>query len=330
MERNMKKKVVLYKRIPDSELARLEAHFSVTCFDGIHDSNRADFMRALADADAVLGSGYKLSADIFAGAQKLKVLSTISTGIDGFDVDYLTRHNVAIMHTPDVLTDTTADAIFALLMCAARRTTEVNNLITSGGWQGGIGADYFGVDVHHKTLGILGMGRIGYAVAKRAHLGFDMPINYYNRSVNSKAEQNLSATKMELEQLLAESDFICSILPATKETEQLIGEREFSLMKPSAIFINGGRGSSVDEEALISALESRTIRAAGLDVFNVEPLPSSSKLMRLDNVVMFPHIGSATSETRSVMIRCAGGNVIAVLNGDISKNCANRAQLTQS
>lgn len=317
----MKDKVVLYKKIPDQQQQSLSQTFNLVCFDKIDENNLEQFLHEIKDAVGLIGAGFKLDKNILKHAPHLKVISTISVGYDHFDLDYLKHHNIALMHTPNVLTDTTADTIFSLIMCTARRTTELNNLVRSGAWVNNLKDAYFGIDVYGKKLGILGMGRIGYAVAKRAHLGFDMQVSYYNRSANSAAETNLKAQKMELDELLATSDFVCSILPANQQTDLLIGQRELALMKSSAIFINGGRGNVVDEDALAKALQDRTIRAAGLDVYKVEPLPTSSPLMDLDNIVLFPHIGSATAETRLAMIDCAIDNLVAAYHGDLSKNC---------
>tara|TARA_R110001592_G_scaffold18527_2_gene76770 strand:+ start:2799 stop:3776 length:978 start_codon:yes stop_codon:yes gene_type:complete len=320
----MKNKVVLYKKIPVQEQQLLSEHFNLVCFDKIDSSNLNEFINEIKDADGLIGAGVNLHVDILKHALQLKAISTISVGYDNFDLNYLNQRKIALMHTPDVLTNTTADTIFTLIMCAARRTTELNNLVTSGQWTNNLKDGYFGVDIHGKKLGILGMGRIGYALAKRAHYGFDMKINYYNRSVNEKAQQDFNAEKMELEQLLTTSDFVCSILPANEQTNLLIGQRELELMKPSAIFINGGRGNVVDETALANALKNRSIRAAGLDVYQVEPLPQSSPLMSLDNVTLFPHIGSATAETRDAMITCAIENLKAACAGDLTNNCVNK------
>lgn len=319
----MNHNLVLYKCIPEAELARLNLSFSVECFDGVNPDNLAEFTTALKNADALIGSSVNLGKELLDQAPNLKVISTISTGIDCFDLSYLNKRNIALMHTPDVLTETTADTIFALMMCTARRTTELNNLVTSGLWTKNLEEQHYGTDVYGKTLGILGMGRIGYAIAKRAFCGFDMSVNYYNRSVNKKAEQDFLAKKMSLDTLLEQSDFVCCVLPSTADTELLIGKRELNLMKSTAIFINGGRGNVVDEEALIEVLSNQTIRAAGLDVYQVEPLPCSSKLTGLPNVVLFPHIGSATKETRLAMVNCAIDNVIAALEGRLKRNCAN-------
>lgn len=320
----MAKKVIVYKRIPESELNKLQAHFNVTCFDTINDDNRAEFLTALQDAEGILGSSIDMGADVLDRAPKLKAASTISVGTDNFDLAYLAQRHIPLMHTPDVLTNTTADTIFMLLMCAARRAVELSNLVREGHWKSLIGSSLYGIDVHGKTLGIIGMGRIGCAIAKRAHCGFDMKIQYHNRSVNSEAEQQFGATRVEFETLLKTSDYICVMTPLTTETEHLIGAKEFAMMKKDAIFVNGARGRVVDEEAMIEALRNGTIRAAGLDVFAVEPLPSDSPLCQLNNAVLLPHAGSATVETRQAMVECAVDNLIAALAGDISKNCANR------
>lgn len=323
----MKYKVVAYKKMPLHQQTLLNQHFNLVCFDKIDIHNRQQFIDEIKDADGLIGAGVKLDKEILQYALTLKVISTVSVGYDHFDVDYLTERNIALMHTPDVLTNTTADTLFTLILCAARRTTELNNLVTSGQWKNNLKDSYFGVDVHGKRLGILGMGRIGSALAKRAHFGFDMSISYYGRSVNPQAENEFNAQKMELDELLSTSDFVCCILPASKATDLLIGARELALMKSSATFINGGRGNIVDEQALATALKERTIRAAGLDVYQVEPLPSSSPLMGLDNIILFPHIGSATTETREAMGQCAIDNISAALNKDLTKNCVNAKNL---
>ncbi|MHA2937614.1 2-hydroxyacid dehydrogenase [Vibrio sp. RC27] len=323
----MKSKIVLYKPLPECQRQRLEALFYVTAFDYVNDHNQAEFMAALEDAEGLIGAGDYMGPEILQHAKKLRAASTISVGTDQYDLEYLASRNIPLMHTPGVMNNTTADTIFMLMMCAARRTVELSNFVRNGEWKGSIGEAFFGTDVYGKTLGIIGMGRIGYAIARRAHLGFDMNIQYYNRSQHKEAEQHLSATKMSLKEVLSSSDFICVMVPLTKETEGLIGQPEFELMKSSAIFVNGSRGKVVDEAALIDALTHKTIRAAGLDVFEVEPLPGDSPLCQLDNAVIVPHIGSATTETRHNMATCAVDNLIAALNGDVTKNCANHALL---
>lgn len=319
----MRKKVILYKAIPLQERKRLDEIFDVTYFDSIDDSNRDAFFTVLAETDGIIGSSVEMSSNVLNKAPRLKAASTISVGTDQYDLDYLAKRNIPLMHTPNILNETTADTIFTLIMCTARRAIELSNMVREGRWKKSIGEEQYGTDVHGKTLGIIGMGRIGYAIAKRAHFGFNMPIQYSNRSHNEVAENDLNATYMNMETLLKTSDFICVMAPLTAQTEHLIGEKEFALMKESAIFINGSRGKVIDESALIDALTRGSIRAAGLDVFDIEPLSANSPLCKLDNAVLFPHIGSATAETRLNMVACAVDNLIRALNGDLSKNCAN-------
>ena len=320
----MKRKVILYKEIPEHERQRLEAEFDVSFFNGLNEQNQEAFLAALSQAEGLIGSSADMTPERLDLAPKLKAASTISVGTDQYDLNYLAKRNIPLMHTPGVLDETTADTLFTLIMCTARRAVELSNLVREGKWHKHIGEAYFGTDVHGKTLGIIGMGRIGYAIAKRGHFGFNMKIQYSNRSRKEDAEQTLNAIYMDMEALLKTSDFVCVMTPLTAETERLIGAKEFAMMKKDAIFINGSRGKVIDEAALIDALSNGTIRAAGLDVFEVEPLPGDSPLCKLDNAVLFPHIGSATTETRLAMVSCAIDNLINALNGDISKNCANK------
>ena len=319
----MKPNIVLYRKIPDDLFARLQEECQVIFFDGINADNRAAFIEALAEAEGVIGTGVKFTDELMAAAPKLRAASTITVGYDDFDVAKLSERGVALMHTPGVLTETTADTIFTLVLCAARRITELAEKVKNGEWQSSIGPDWYGSNVHGKTIGILGMGRIGYAVAKRAHLGFDMNVIYYNRSAKPEAEQQLNARRCSLDEVLKEADFICNVLPLTPETHHIINRDSLAKMKSSAFFINGGRGASVDEIALIGALKSGIIKGAGLDVFEKEPLPVSSELLSLPNIIALPHIGSATHETRYEMSKLAVENLLAALNGDLSKNCVN-------
>lgn len=325
----MKPKVLLYRAIPDQERQRLDEHFDVTFFNSVNESNQDAFLVALAETEGLIGSSLDLPPERLDLAPKLKAASTISVGTDQFDLAYLAQRNIPLMHTPGVLNETTADTLFTLIMCTARRAVELSTMVREGRWTSNVGEALYGTDVHGKTLGIIGMGRIGYAIAKRGHFGFDMKIQYSNRNRKPDAEQDLNATYMDMEELLKTSDFVCVMTPLTPQTERLIGAKEFAMMKKSAIFINGSRGKVIDEAALVEALSNGTIRAAGLDVFEVEPLPASSPLCKLDNAVLFPHIGSATTETRLKMVTCAVDNLINALNDDISQNCANKKQLNR-
>ncbi len=319
----MKPSVILYKALPDALQQRLENHFTVTRVNNLSPETVQQHAEAFAGAVGLLGSSEKVDAALLEKMPKLRATSTISVGYDNFDVDALNARNVLLMHTPTVLTETVADTLMALVLSSARRVVEVAERVKAGEWTKSIGPDWFGTDVHGKTLGIVGMGRIGLALAQRAHFGFNMPILYNARRQHKEAEERFNARYCELDTLLQEADFVCLILPLTDETHHLMGKAQFEKMKKSAIFINAGRGPVVDEQALIAALKNGEIHAAGLDVFEQEPLPASSELLKLPNVVALPHIGSATHETRYNMAACAVDNLIDALQGKVDKNCVN-------
>ena len=319
----MKPSVILYKKLPDDLEQRLDALFSVTRVPNLNDETVQQHAAEFAKAAGLLGAGGKVDAALLDKMPALRVASTVSVGYDNFDVDALTARKVVLMHTPTVLTETVADTLMALVLSTARRVVEVAERVKAGEWQKSIGPDWFGTDVHHKTIGIVGMGRIGMALAQRAHAGFGMPVLYNARRHHKEAEERFGARYCELDALLQEADFVCLILPLTDETRHLFGAEQFKKMKSSAIFINAGRGPVVDEEALIEALKSGEIHAAGLDVFEQEPLPRSSELLTLPNVVALPHIGSATHETRYNMAADAVNNLINALDGKVEKNCVN-------
>ena len=319
----MKPSIILYKALPDDLHQRLEDHFTVTRVDNLDPETVQKNAEAFANAEGMLGSSEKVDAALLEKMPKLRATSTVSVGYDQFDVDALNERGIFLMHTPTVLTETVADTMMALVLSTARRVVEVAERVKAGEWKQGIGPDWFGIDVHHKTLGIIGMGRIGLALAQRAHFGFGMPILYNARRHHSEAEERFQARYCDIDTLLQESDYVCVVLPLTDETHHMIGAEQFKKMKSSAIFINAGRGPVVDEQALIAALKSGEIHAAGLDVFEQEPLPVDSPLLSLPNVVALPHIGSATHETRYNMAACAVDNLIDALNGKVEKNCVN-------
>ncbi len=313
-------KIVAYKSLPPDVLSYLQEHADVTTVDPRdHDA----FVDALKDADGAIGASTKITPAMLDTAPRIKALSTVSVGFDAFDVDDLNRRGIVLTHTPDVLTESTADTVFALILASARRVVELAEWVKAGEWKASLGEQYFGVDVQGKTLGIVGLGRIGGAVARRAALGFRMNVLYTNRSPNAQAERDYGAKKVELDELLASSDFVLLQVPLTPETRNLIGAAELSKMKRSAILINASRGPTVDEPALIEALKNGTIRAAGLDVFVEEPLPADSPLLKMKNVVALPHIGSATHETRHAMNKNAAENLIGALDGTLTKNMVN-------
>ncbi len=315
--------VVLYKGVPPDVRARLAEAFSLTEFDGVNDGNRAAFMAALGRADGAIGVGLNVGPALLDAAPRLKAWATISVGYDQFDVADLTRRGIVLTNTPDVLTETTADTVFSLILSSARRGVELAELVKAGGWKASLGEAHFGTDVHGKTLGIVGMGRIGGAVARRAALGFGMKVLYSNRSRNEAAEAAYGAEHRALPDLLAQADFVVTLVPLSPATERLIGANEFAQMKRGAIFINAARGKVIDEAALIGALASGHLRAAGLDVFEREPVPVDSPLLTMKNVVALPHIGSATHETRHAMASCAADNLIAALGGGSLRNAVN-------
>lgn len=307
----MKKQVIIYSAIPDECVAELKKEFEV--ITAAPDS--PEFEQALPSASGLIGSGLSVDYALLNRMPSLKVVSNISAGYDNLDIHELTKRGILATNTPDVLTETTADAIFGLLISTARRIPELDRFVKEGKWTGKISNSLFGVDVHGKTLGIIGMGKIGQAVAERARLGFKMEILYHNRMRNPEAEAKLDATYLDLYGLLRQSDFVCLMAPQTPETIKMIGDRQFRMMKESAIFINGSRGALVDETALVDALKSGQILAAGLDVFEKEPIDIDHPLLKLPNAVTLPHIGSATSETRLEMARLAVQNLIAGLRG---------------
>ncbi len=320
----MKPSVILYKALPENLQKRLEDHFTVTRVKDLSPDTVAQHADVFASAAGLLGSSEKVDVALLKKMPKLHAASTVSVGYDNFDVDALNARKILLMHTPHALTETVADTLMTLILSTARRVVEVAERVKAGEWTKSIGPDWFGVDVHGKTLGIVGMGRIGLALAQRAHFGFNMPILYNARRRHNEAEERFNARYCELDTLLQEADYVCLILPLTDETHHLIGKAAFEKMKKSAIFINAGRGPVVDEKALIEALQNGEIHAAGLDVFEQEPLPLDSPLLTLPNVVSLPHIGSATHETRYNMAATAVDNLIAALGGGkVERNCVN-------
>ena len=322
----MTQHVVLYKKLSAPLMQRLQAQAEVTLIDDPKSSDGLARLRdALPHADALLGASVKLDAELLDLAPKLKAVSSVSVGVDNYDIEYLTRRGILLTNTPDVLTETTADTGFALIMATARRVVELATMVRDGQWQQNIGPKHFGSDVHGKTLGIIGMGRIGEAVAQRGHFGFGMPVIYHSHSPKPAVEARFNAHYRSLEDLLREADFVCLTVPLTAETEGLIGAEQFAQMRPETIFINIARGKVVDERALIAALQNGQIRAAGLDVFEQEPVSPDSPLLKMNNVVATPHMGSATHETREAMARCAVDNLLAALAGERPKDLVNPA-----
>lgn len=314
-----RQKVLVFRPLPPDQLARIEAEHDVTVANPRQAEQADTFHQALAEANGLIGASYPVDAALISNAPQLKVVSSVSVGVDNYDLAALKTRGITLCHTPGVLTETTADTLFALIMASSRRLVELANHVRAGHWVRTIDEDLFGWDVHGKTLGIVGFGRIGQALAKRAALGFGMPVMYHARrpvALDKTCPELLGkATHTPLDDLLHQADIVALVLPLSAHTRGLIGAREFGLMKPGAIFINGARGPIVDEAALLDALNSGRLRAAGLDVFVTEPLPVDSPLRTHPKVTALPHVGSATFETRHAMATLATTNLLLALAG---------------
>ena len=314
-----RKNVLVFRELPSDQLARLRAQHAVIEANPRVTEQAATFRAALAIADGMIGSSYPVDEALLACAPQLKVISSVSVGVDNYALPALAARGIMLCHTPGVLTETTADTIFSLIMASSRRLVELANFVREGHWQRNIDEDLFGWDVHGKTLGILGFGRIGQALARRAALGFRMPVLYHCRQPVNLAHELPElvgkATPTPLDYLLEHADIVAVVLPLSNLTRGLMGAREFGLMKPGAIFVNGARGAIVQEDALLHALNHGNLRAAGLDVFATEPLPLNSPLRTHPKVTALPHIGSATFETRHAMATLATTNLLDALGG---------------
>lgn len=310
----MKPLVYVTRKLPDEVLKPL--HEAAT----VHMWEREDvpvprdvLLSETKEATAILTMlTERIDEELLDSCNQLKIVANMAVGYDNINVEYAHKKNIIVTNTPDVLTDTTADLTFALLMATARRLLEASDCIKRDEWQTWSPFFLAGTDVHHKTIGIVGMGRIGEAVARRAK-GFDMNILYHNRRRKPDAEKALQARYCSFDELLKASDFVVCLAPLTAETKHLFNESAFKKMKKSAIFINASRGALVDEKALYRALTTGQIRAAGLDVFEQEPIRSDHPLANLPNVVALPHIGSATYETRMKMASLAVENIVSYL-----------------
>lgn len=314
-----RKNVLVFRELPDDQLARLQAAHEVIVANPRVAAQRGVFDAALPEAHGLIGSSFPVDDALLARAPKLEVVSSVSVGVDNYALPALHARGIMLCHTPGVLDETVADTVFALLMATSRRVVELANLVREGRWTKNIGEDLFGFDVHGKTLGLLGFGRIGQAIARRAALGFGMPVLYHARRPVDLAAQAPElqgrATHTPLNELLARADIVVAMLPLSDSTRGMIDASVFGAMKPGAIFINGGRGATVREDALLAALDGGTLRAAGLDVFATEPLPADSPLRTHPRVTPLPHIGSATHETRHAMAELATTSLLQALAG---------------
>jgi glyoxylate reductase len=320
----MKPKVYITRRILDDQLALIENVCEVEMWGDQEVPVPYEVLESsIGDVDGLLCLlTDRIDAALLDKAKHLKVISNMAVGYNNIDVAAATERGIMVTNTPGVLTETTADLTFALLMATARRMTESSEFLRKGEWQTWSPMLLTGQDIYGATLGIVGMGRIGEAVARRAK-GFDMKIVYHNRTRKPDVESELGATWVDMESLLKASDFVCVLTPYTAETANLIGRRELALMKKSAILINTARGGIVNEEALYEALSDGTIWAAGLDVFEKEPVSPDHPLLTLPNVTALPHIGSASIRTRRRMMELSVEHLLAAISGQRPKNVVN-------
>ncbi|MBP1990280.1 2-hydroxyacid dehydrogenase [Paenibacillus eucommiae] len=316
----MKPVVFIDRVIPAEVEAYIAEHCDYSRWDRPERMSRELLLEKLANVDGLLTGGAKIDNELLEHAPKLKVVSSMSVGYNHYDTAAMKARGVMGTNSPYVLDETVADLAFALILGTARRTSELAEYVKAGKWQADDNEVLYGVDVHHATLGIIGLGRIGEAIARRGKFGFGMNVLYHNRSRKQAVEDELGVSYRSLDELLSTADFIVLMTPLTPETTRLIGRREFELMKPSATFINVSRGQTVDEEALIEALQNKKIRAAGLDVFNQEPADPGNPLLQLPNVLALPHIGSATAQTRFDMAMLAAKNLVSAVTGHVPPN----------
>lgn len=321
----MKPYIFISRKLPEEVVGPLQDKYEVSMWDKedvvvprhrlLEEAKRADALLTMLSE--------QVDEELLSVAKNVKVIANCAVGYDNIDVPAATRCGVAICNTPDVLTDTTADLTFALLMATARRIVESAEFIKNGSWKSWSPMLLAGHDIHHKKIGIVGMGNIGVAVAKRA-FGFDMEILYHNRTRKVEAEERLGARYCSFDVLIETADFVVCLTPLTAETKNLFTRDVFKRMKKTAIFINASRGPVVNEKDLFDALETGEIAAAGLDVFEKEPIDHQHPLLKLANVVALPHIGSATVETRMSMMKLCVDNIDAILSGEEPKTLVNR------
>jgi len=310
----MNKKVVVFSQIDPEILGRLQAQYDVVVIDPKQGDVNQQIQQHVQDADGMIGAGRLLNQSNLATAKQLKIISSVSVGYDNYDVAYLNQKNIWLSHTPHVLTETTADLAFTLLMSAARKVPYLDHWTKTGEWKRTVSQAQFGQDIYGKTLGIIGLGNIGAAIARRGLYGFNMNILYHNRHEKLEMAQPLNAQYCSLEQLLQQSDFVVVAVDLNAESKALLSTEQFELMQSHAVLVNIARGSVIDEQALIQALKDRKFFAVGLDVYEKEPL-QTSELFQLDNVVTLPHVGSATAETRKKMVELAYRNLVDALEG---------------
>jgi lactate dehydrogenase-like 2-hydroxyacid dehydrogenase len=310
-------------KLPDAALAIARTAAEIDVWSETVPIPRAALLDRVSRADGLLCLlTDRIDPELLDAAPRLRVVSQMAVGYDNIDVAACTARGIPVGNTPGVLTETTADLAFALLMATARNVTAGDRAVRDGSWRTWTPMWLTGPDIHHATLGIVGMGRIGFEVARRA-MGFQMRLLYSDVARNEEAERQFGAMYVPLETLLRESDFISVHCLLSAETRHLIGAEQFALMRPTAIFVNTSRGGVVDQAAMTAALQDRRIAGAGLDVFEVEPLPATDPLLKLDNVVLLPHIASASVATRTKMAVLAAENLAAGIECRPLPHCVN-------
>ena len=326
----MKPKIFVTRRLPPAAMDLLDRNFQMECNPHDRVLARDELLNSIQGKDGLL----PLLTDPIDGeamdacGKQLRIIANYAVGYNNIDLKAATARKIAVTNTPGVLTDTTADLAMALILAVARRLVEADQYARKGKYEGWAPLLLLGTDVHKKTLGLLGFGRIGYAVAKRAR-GFDMRVLYHDRvRATPEMEESVNAHYVDRETLLRESDFLSIHVPLLPETRRFMGSGEFSLMKPTAFVINTSRGEVVHEEALVEALKEKRIAGAGLDVFENEP-EIHPGLTRMNNVVLLPHVGSGSLETRTKMGLMAAENLIAFFKGSRPPNCLNPEVLDQ-
>ena len=319
----MKPKVYVTRLLPKDAMDKIHSFCDAKVWEGELPPPRNILLENVTDIEGLLSLlTDKIDAELMNRARKLRVISNCAVGFDNIDVQEATKRGIIVSNTPGVLTDTTADFAFALLMAAARRVVEGDRVVRAGKWKTWGPMILLGQDIHGATLGIIGLGRIGSAVAKRAK-GFGMRILYSDVVRNKQAEEELGIEYVDIDTLFTRSDFITIHTNLTPETHHLIDQKQFEKMKRTAVLVNTSRGPIVDNMALYDALRSGKIAYAALDVTEPEPIPADHPLLTLDNVIVVPHIASASVATRTKMGLMAADNLIAGLKGEMPPNPVN-------
>lgn len=320
-----KPKVYVTREIPKKGLKKIKELFETEVWTEYYPPTKDVLIENIQDVDAIVSLlSDEIDSEIFDATPELKIVSQLAVGFDNIDVKEATKRGIFVTNTPGVLTETTADFAWALLMAVARRVVEADNYVRKGKWEVGWHPNMLlGRDIHGAKLGIVGAGRVGSAVAHRAK-GFNMEILYYNRTSKPELEEKLGAKRVNLDKLLRRSDFVSVHVPLMKSTHHLINSEKFKLMKETAYIINNSRGPVVDEEALYQALKEQRIAGAALDVFEQEPTPKANPLLQLENVVVAPHISSASHNTRIKMAEMVARNLIAFFEGKRPPNLVNQ------